>query len=152
MASTLRGGLQSRWTVRSTTFVLWTLAALSTVYWGLKMASSSSDTPSVPPVVRAPAADPVAVGRLLGAQPQAAATTPAGNLAGRFVLTGVVASDSGGGAALIAVDGKPPRPYRVGARVDEGLVLQSVQGRRALIGASPEGPTTVTLELPPLQH
>jgi hypothetical protein len=33
---------------------------------------------------------------------------------------------SKGGAALIAVDGKPPKPYRVGARIEDGLVLQGV--------------------------
>jgi general secretion pathway protein C len=69
-------------------------------------------------------------------------------LSSRFTLLGVVAESDGGGAALISVDGKPPKPYRVGAALDEGLVLQSVQARRAAIGASMQSPPAVTLELP----
>jgi general secretion pathway protein C len=56
---------------------------------------------------------------------------------------------SGGGAAVIAVDGKPARPYRVGSTIEEGLVLQSVRGRQAMLGPA-AGPALVTLELPPL--
>jgi len=52
------------------------------------------------------------------------------------------------GAALIAVDGKPAKPYRVGAVVADGLVLQSTQGRRVNLGASMDGPQTLVLELP----
>jgi len=53
------------------------------------------------------------------------------------------------GAALIAIDGKPAKPYRVGVQVDEGLVLQSVQGRRAVLAAADSGQQVLTLELPP---
>ena len=56
---------------------------------------------------------------------------------------------SGGGAALISLDGKPARPFRVGAQVDSGLVLQSLGPRQASLGASVDGPTTVRLEMPP---
>jgi general secretion pathway protein C len=62
----------------------------------------------------------------------------------------VAAGTSGRGAALIAVDGLSARPYSVGMPVGEGLVLQSVQGRRAQLGPALQGPTTVVLELPPL--
>jgi general secretion pathway protein C len=92
-----------------------------------------------------PPPDPAAIARLLGATPAAAA--PVATLSSRFQLLGVVAEGDGGGAALIAVDGKPAKPYRVGAPVDENLVLQSVAPRRAVIGAG-KGPPAVTLELP----
>jgi general secretion pathway protein C len=62
----------------------------------------------------------------------------------------VVANRSQKGAALIAVDGKPPKPYRVGAPVDEGIVLQSVESRRAVL-AGPDGAPVLTLDLPPLR-
>jgi general secretion pathway protein C len=48
----------------------------------------------------------------------------------------------------MAVDGKPAKPYRVGALVTDGLVLQSAQGRRISLGASVDGPPTLVLELP----
>ena len=68
----------------------------------------------------------------------------------RFALQGVLSGrSSGGGAALIAMDGKPARPYRIGAQVDAGLVLQSLGPRQAALGATVDGPTTVRLEMPP---
>ncbi|HZY15973.1 MAG TPA: type II secretion system protein N, partial [Ramlibacter sp.] len=56
----------------------------------------------------------------------------------------------GGGAAILSVDGKPARPYRVGSLVEEGLVLQSVQPRSATLAAEVRGPALVVLELPEL--
>jgi general secretion pathway protein C len=69
-------------------------------------------------------------------------------LSSRFNLIGVVADRSQHGAALIAVDGRPAKPYRVGSAIDEGLVLQSVAPRSAVLAASPSGPPVVTLEMP----
>lgn len=143
--------LQSRWAVAGSTFVLWALVAGSAVFWGLKMSARSAPITAPAMAARPPApADPAAVARLLGAAPVTAGAAPAAPSAGsRMTLVGVVASRSQHGAALISVDGKPAKPFRVGAMVDEGLVLQSVQGRQAVLGASVSGPATVTLELPP---
>jgi general secretion pathway protein C len=140
--------------VRVAALVVWTLVAGSCVYWGLKIAPRPPATAAVVPQRVAAPADPVAVARLLGASPIATsvAATPQVSLASRFNLLGVVAARSRHGAALIAVDGKPPRPFPVGAVVDDGLVLQAVEGRRAVIAASLNGPAVVTLELPPLKH
>jgi general secretion pathway protein C len=49
--------------------------------------------------------------------------------------------------ALIAVEGKLARPVRVGARVDDELVLLTVHRRGAGLGPS-GGEPTVRLELP----
>jgi general secretion pathway protein C len=141
--------VQSRWAVRATTLVVWLLAGASGAYWALKLMSPSGAPVRAPVAVRAPTpADPAAVARLLGAVPAQQATAPVAALASRFSLLGVVTGPSAQGAALIAVDGKPARPYRIGTSVDEGLVLQSVQGRRAVLAASASGPAVVTLELP----
>jgi general secretion pathway protein C len=148
--------VQSRWAVRIATLAVWVLAAGSCVYWGLRIAprAPSSVVAAQPRAAAAP--DPAAVARLLGANPVAASASPtsapAASLASRFNLLGVVAARSRRGAALIAVDGKPPRPYRVGTAIDEGLVLQSVEGRRAVIAASANGPAVLTLELPALRQ
>ena len=146
--------VQNRSTVRLATLVLWLLAAGSCVYWGLRMAPRPAPAAVAAPLRQAFAADPAAVGRLLGANPVAASgpTQPAVSLASRFSLQGVVAARSNRGAALIAVDGKPPRPFRVGAAIDEGLVLQSVEGRRAVLAATSGGPPVLTLELPPVKR
>jgi general secretion pathway protein C len=94
--------------------------------------------------------DPVAVARLMGSSP-AAIGTPAPSVASRFTLVGVVAGQAHGGAALIGVDGKPAKPFRVGTPVTEGLLLQAVEPRRALLAPSMEAPAAVTLDLPPLR-
>jgi general secretion pathway protein C len=145
------------WTVRGATFALSALAAACAVYWGLKLGGNAG-------VVKAPlagarpvaTADPMAIARLLGSTPSAAsgpAAMPQASLASRFQLIGVVAGEhSGAGAAVIAVDGKPARPYKVGAALDEGLLLQSVRGRTATIAAQPTGPALVMLQLPPLKQ
>jgi general secretion pathway protein C len=146
--------VQSRWAVRLATLVLWLLAAGSCVYWGLRLAQRASTAAVAAPARTAFAADPAALARLLGANPVAESpgAAPAVSLASRFNLVGVVAARSHRGAALIAVDGKPARPFRVGSAVDENLVLQSVEGRRATLGATARGPAVVTLELPPLKR
>jgi len=147
------------WAAPTAAFVLWAAATGSVVYWGLKLAGRSAPAVAAPVAARAaPTPDPTAVARLLGASPAAAAPgqgpaaapTPVATLASRFSLVGVAAgARSGGGAALISIDGQPAKPFRVGSQLDEGIVLQSVQGRRAVLAATPRGPALLTLELPP---
>ena len=95
-------------------------------------------------------ADPMALTRALGGGnlAPAAASPIVINAASRMALVGVVANGKNGGSALISVDGKPARPYRVGAQVDEALLLQAVEPRRALLAADLQGPVSLTLELP----
>jgi len=143
--------LHSRWAVAGTTFVLWALVAASAVYWGLKLTGGAGAATAPAATRTAAPADPAAVARLLGSTPARASVAPVASLASRFALVGVVASRGPNGAALIAVDGKPAKPFRVGAAIDESLVLQSVEGRRAVLAASADGPPVVTLELPPIR-
>lgn len=140
--------LPNRWPLRSVTFVLWALAAASVVYWGLKLSSGRAVTTSAVSAARAPAPiDAAAVARLLGSGPAAPGGT-APSIASRFNLLGVVAGrNPQSGAALIAIEGKPPKPFRVGSAVD-GLMLQSVRARSAVLAESATGPAVVTLELP----
>jgi general secretion pathway protein C len=143
------------WTVRGATFALWALAAASTIYWGLRLGGAPAALPApVSPPRPVAAVDPAAIAGLLGGTPAAAAAAaPVASLASRFQLVGVAAGvSSGAGAAILSVDGKPARPYRVGTVIEEGLILQSVQGRRATLAAQPDGPPLVTLELPPLRQ
>ena len=140
-----------RWSVRLATLALWALALASTVYWGLRLSAAPASLAVAAVAPAPPAPDAQALARLLGAVPATvAAASQAAPGPGRLVLLGVLAGQhSGAGAALIAVDGQPARPFRVGAVVVEGeLVLQSLGRREARLGASPGGPATLTLELP----
>ena len=67
-------------------------------------------------------------------------------------MVGVVADQRSAGVALISVDGKPAKPFRVGDLIEDGLILQSVQGRKAALGAAPGTAAALTLELPPLKQ
>lgn len=139
----------SRWVVRLATLVLWLGAGASVVYWGLRWSAPVQGVP-LPAVAPAlPAPDAQALARLLGAVTAQTATPVVASVASRFALVGVLAGrSSGAGAALIAVDSQPARPYRIGAQVDAGLVLQSVGPRQARLGAALRSPTLVTLEVP----
>ncbi len=141
---------ERRWTVRLATLVLWLLAGASVVYWGLRLSAPAMGVP-VPAVAAAPPTpDAQALARLLGAvTADAPVAAPVAAVASRFALVGVLAGrSSGAGAALIAVDSQPAKPFRIGAKVDAGLVLQSVGPRQARLGAALRGPTLVTLEVP----
>jgi general secretion pathway protein C len=54
----------------------------------------------------------------------------------RFQLWGVVAGASGQGSALIAVDGQPPKAFRVGQYVSDGLKLASLTPKQARLMSS----------------
>jgi general secretion pathway protein C len=143
----------SRWAVAVTTFVVWALVAGSAVYWGLKLTARPEGPAAATVAARAPAAmNPMSVARLLGASATSSAAPAVASLGSRFSLVGVVASSTHHGAALISVDGKPAKPFRVGAAVDEGLILQSVDRRHAVLAASAEGQSALTLEVPPIRH
>lgn len=139
---------------RAATFALAALAAASAAYWGLKLVNTG-DKAEVSQAGEMPASqvvDAQAVARALGGGVAAVVAAPAAPLsvASRFVLMGVVADAGNGGAALISVDGKPARPFRVGAAVDGRLILQSVTGRKAALAAAAGAPVEVSLELPAL--
>jgi general secretion pathway protein C len=131
---------------------VWAVAAASAAYWAMKFAGADPSVPRVAAASRQPApVDPMVVARLLGhtAGPATAvAAAPQPSAPSRFNLVGVVAGPSDRGTALIAVDGKPAKPYRVGTLIEDGLVLQSVQRRRATLGPSVDAPPSVTLEMP----
>lgn len=134
--------------MQTTTLVVWALAAGSTAYWGLRLSTGRGEVANLPVATAPTAVDSLTVARVLGARPQVAA--PQASMASRFALQGVVAGTPDGGAALIAVDGKPARPFRVGSAVEEGLILQSATARQATLAGTQEGPALVTLDMPPL--
>jgi len=134
-----------RWSAPVATLCLWALAAGSLVFWGLRLAAPTQQ--AVPPAVSSGAAawGTGDVARLLGAPGESAPVAAAPT---RYNVLGVIADGAQRGAALIAVDGNAPRPFRVGQAVDSGYVLQSVDGGQARLGAELNGATTMTLQVP----
>jgi general secretion pathway protein C len=132
------------------TGVLWCAAAASVAWWVLQFpqgAGAGTATVALqaapPAQASAPMASPVA--RALGAVEAFGSAAPE---ATRYQLLGVIASSSGQGSALIGIDGQPPKAYRVGQSVAEGVVLQSLSAKQARLGGSVQGPALWTIQLP----
>jgi general secretion pathway protein C len=151
--------MRKHWMIRLSTLAVWLLAVASAVYWVLKFVPS----PSAP-------ANAAVVGGLTTMQPDSSAlarglggglvaVTAAANSApvvstidaARFVLTGIVTGQGKQqNLALIAMDGKPARPYKVGAELTDGVVLVSVNRYEAGLGNSADAAPGATLQLPRL--
>lgn len=93
--------------------------------------------------------DAAGVARVLGAAPDApAAAQAAPPMSSRFRLIGLASQSGDHGAALIAVDGQPPRPVTVGGVVDGDLRLLSVGRRVARLGTGAGDAAALELRLP----
>lgn len=142
--------LGKTWLARLAAFLVAMLLAASVVYWVMRW--PARDGGPALPVAAAPdalpAADAPALARLLGANTAPVAAVAAPDAASRFRLTGIVATGAGKGVALVAMDGKPAKPYRVGSQLGEGWVLQSVEARSVALGTEVKGPALLQLELP----
>lgn len=142
--------MMARWSA----FLLWAMVAAASLFWGFKLFAKPVGLPAQATLATSAGLAPADLSRVLGidapaAVPQQAAPPPE---ASRFQLLGVVAPRSQGaareGVALISVDQKPPRAYRVGAVIDGDTVLQSVHQRGVSIGPRGGAPLA-TYELPP---
>lgn len=135
---------------RVSAFVIWALLAASAVFWALRLTVRGPTAPAYTVPVAEATAMRGDLSRLFGAA-AAPAAAPAPQAASRFRLLGVVApkadAPQGGGIALVSIDGKPARPYRVGSHVDGELILRGVGPRNAAFGPA-SGTTAFTLELP----
>ena len=132
----LRPSTAARWLAA----ILWLLAGLSASYWGLRWWGSPAPVPVPRLAPEHASVDPVAVARALG-EPSGApvAAAEAEVVASRHQLLGVVRDAQGRGAALIASDGQPAKPYRVGAALPDGLVLRELGAREAVLAPAGGG-------------
>lgn len=143
-----------RMAMRALSFIVWAVVAASIVFWLTRLATRPAQAPAHAVVAgQAAVAANADLSRVLGATRMALPAddaAPEPSAGSRFKLVGVVAARSRppqAGLALIAVDGKAPKPIETGGVVDGSLVLLAVNHRRAEIGPAGGSPT-VTLELP----
>jgi general secretion pathway protein C len=132
------------------TALVWCLAAAGLVFWVLKFPLDSA------PLHSSAASDPkdgsglmaeadVKTARAWGVQSAQPEVSVA--LSSRFQLLGVIASASGQGSALISVDGQPPKAFRVGQTLTEGLTLISLSAKQANVGPTGAGAGGFSLAL-----
>lgn len=136
---------------RLSAFIIWAAVAASAVFWALRLGAGSPVAPAHTVPVSALVVQHADLTRLLGAEPAPAPDAPPPEASSRFHLLGLVAprGPRAPAVALISIDGKMPRAFRVGAAVDSNLVLQGVQGRSVDIGPAGQ-PAQIHLELPVL--
>jgi general secretion pathway protein C len=92
--------------------------------------------------------DTKAIAKLLGATDNIAMQTVNSSSKVKLSLFGLATSPSGQGIALIAIEDKPAKPYQVGAKVTDDLVLKSISKVDAVLAASATAPDGPKLELP----
>ena len=141
---------------RLISFVAWALVAATVVFWGLRLFTRAPVAPPGVVVASEAASTRGDLTRLLGvAAAPAVAQAVVPEASARFRLLGIMApkagvqAAAGHGVALIAVDGKLPRAYTIGAHLDADWVLQAVSLRTADISPA-NGAAGMRLELPAL--
>ena len=125
--------------------LLWGALAAGVAYWVLHLpAPTTAVLPAVSAGAPVPTPDTGPMARALGHIQAQAAVSADSN---RYQLLGVIASVSGQGSALIAIDGQPPKAWRVGQAVQEGVYLQKLAPRQAWLGQTLTGPAQWTLNM-----
>jgi general secretion pathway protein C len=141
---------------RVSAFVIWAIVAASAMFWALRFLAQGPSAPASAVPVGLAAQARGNLDRLLGtpAAAEAPIAAAAPQAPSRFRLLGVVAprvgTPEGQGVAVIAVDDKPPRAFRVGSRVEGDLMLRSVSPRAVSLGTA-TGQSPLNLQLPPRQ-
>ena len=133
---------------RLTSLLVWAVVAYSAVVFALQWGGgvpvdavvAGSEQKQVLPEV-----DALAVSKALGAAPVQSASA---SLASRFVLVGVMDGGPTQGVALISVDGKPAKPYRLGQTVTDGFVVLATGPKKAELGPQLGASSSLVLELP----
>jgi general secretion pathway protein C len=140
----------SRWLA----FVVWALLGATVVTWLLQFMSAPLPVPAHAIAVDTAASVRTDMTRLFG-KPAAAASEAAPTQVAddRLKLIGLAASlsptDSASSLALISLDGKPPKSYRIGSVIDGDRQVLAIRKGSVDIGPS-GGPVAFSLTLPGL--
>ena len=141
----------NKYVLRIVTLVLAALVVLSVSFWVLKMMQGASTTAAPTTLAAATPSDPKALARALGGGISPTTQAEPALSASNLILQGVIAHGTQRGVALIAVNGKPAKPFVVGAAVDADWVLQSLSTRSATLKNAAGTAGERVLELPPLK-
>ena len=146
------GASVGAWVPRLLTAAVWAGVAGSAVYWALTLGAKPQSMPANATVSGLEASLQGDIVRLFGERAAAGASPVAAPppAASRFRVLGVVGSVRGGdGVALLSVDGKPPKAFRLGARVDPDWALEAVTQKQVRLSPV-KGGASITLDLPAL--
>jgi general secretion pathway protein C len=141
--------IATAWPVRLVTFVLAAAAAASVGFWILRWPATETSTRPVVPQVTQANVDTAKLGQLLGAGAGKDSTTPLVTIT-QYQLLGVISHGGHWGSALIGIDGQPPKPYRVGDRLSDQVVLKSVMARSIVLASDMNASDGISVEMPTL--
>jgi general secretion pathway protein C len=136
------------WTLRLFTFIVWAAVGLCAAYWAFKFVTTKPVEATAAVAAPAVVVDTKAIAKLLGATDSVANQGIYIASKVKLSLFGLATSPTGQGIALIAIEDKPAKPYRVGAKVTDDLVLKSISKVDAVLAASATAPDGPKLELP----
>ena len=134
--------------LRLTSLLVWAVVAYSAVVFALQWGDGVPvDTLVVGSEQKQVLSDvdSLSVSKALGVAPVQSASA---SLASRFVLVGVMDGGPLQGVALISVDGKPAKPYRLGQAVSAGFVVVGTGPKKAELGPQLGVASSLVLELP----
>ena len=140
--------LAPSWSLRLITLAVWLVAVLCGAYWALKFVTVKPVNANAAAFTPAIVVDSSAVAKLLGAIDNVAGKATITPASSNYALFGLAMTGGGQGVALIATDGKPAKPYRVGSKVADDLVLKSVSRTEAILATSVNAADGMKLELP----
>jgi general secretion pathway protein C len=145
--ATLKSGSNS-WTLRLFTLLVWAAVGLCAAYWTFKFVTTKAVDAISSSTISSVVVDTKAVAKLLGATNGSIERVADARIDDKLSLFGLAASPNGQGIALIAEADKPAKPYRIGAKVTDNLVLKSISKTNAILAASISAPDSLKLELP----
>ena len=135
------------WTLRTFTFLVWMAVGLCAAYWAFKFVTTKPVEATAAMATPVVVVDSKAVAKLLGVTDDSAAKSLSAPTV-KLALFGLASTPTGQGVALIATEDKPAKPYRVGAKVTDDLVLKSISKVDAVLAASITAPESQKLSLP----
>lgn len=140
--------LASIWSLRLITLAVWLLVVLCGVYWAMKFVTVKPVNAAFAAATPAVVLDTQAIAMLLGAPNSAVEQVVITPASSNYALFGLAMEKSGRGVALIATDGKPAKPYRVGGKVADEWVLKSISRTGVILAASMDAADGIKLDLP----
>lgn len=111
----------------------WGGVAWSGATWGWRLWAQAPVQPVKSSLPENPSIDVRAVARLLGERADSEGRGKTTNVS-RHQLMGVVRDASGQGVAMIATDGAPARPYRLGGALEGDQVIRSIRDKEVRLG------------------
>lgn len=154
----LKSPLASRqWAPHLAATVLFAALCAVVTYWGLQLfAPRVAIAPAGSLVDWQKAPDLVAASRLFGAPPSAVEAQRAAAVSSNIKVLGVAASPHRG-SAVLSIDGKPPKAYLAGEKIEEHSLLVEVRADAVVIEQAggrvelpaPERPDTAVLSAGP---